>query len=97
MGDGADDLREREEEDRLQKALHMDGRCDPYACPICIAQEIADREEWEEKIKLKKQNAKLKRACKRFLKWDNITMDWANERQWESDIKYAEKVLKEKE
>jgi len=47
-----------------------------------------------ERNKLLKENKQLHRVVKRFLKWDNLTMDWANTKQWDNDIKYAEKILK---
>ncbi len=38
MGDGADDAREREEDMKLQRALHGLDRCDGAegGCPICM-------------------------------------------------------------
>ena len=50
--------------------------------------------------RLEKQNAKLKRVCKRLLKWSRIYDAnhslWDNMIECSEDIRYTEKILKEK-
>lgn len=42
MGDGADDLREREEDMEMQRTLHERGQCDGLYgfCPVCVGEEF---------------------------------------------------------